>query len=264
MTQFSIENLFAVKGKVALITGGSRGIGKMIARAYVENGMRVYISSRKKEACDATADELGEYGFCASVPADVTSAEGRDALVSEIEQKEESLDVLVNNAGASWGASFESYPEKGYDKVVDVNLKAPFFLTQQFLPLLTKNATTQNPSRVINVGSIDGLRVPGTANFAYGPSKAAIHHLTRNLAVVLGKKGVTVNAVAPGPFESKMTEELLKHFEDHINKACPLGRIGSPEDMAGVALYLASAAAAYVNGVVIPVDGGIWLAGHVA
>ncbi len=264
MTKFSIENLFAVKDKVALVTGGSRGIGKMIAQAYVENGMRVYIASRKKEACDATAEELSEFGFCKSVPADVTSAEGRGALVSTITEQEESLDVLVNNAGASWGASFESYPEKGYDKVVDVNLKAPFFLTQQFIPLLARNSSTLNPSRVINVGSIDGLRVAGTANFAYGPSKAAIHHLTKNLAVVLGGKGITVNAVAPGPFESKMTEELLKHFEDHINKSCPLGRIGAPEDMAGVALYLASAASAYVNGAVIPVDGGIWLAGHVA
>ncbi|MGH1366623.1 MAG: SDR family oxidoreductase [Calditrichia bacterium] len=263
MSGFSIEELFSVKDKVALITGGSRGIGKMIAEAYVENGMRVYISARKKEACLETAKELSVKGTCVGIAADMTSKEGRAALIQSLKEKETALDVLVNNAGASWGSKFDDYPENGYDKVMDINVKAPFFLTQELLPMLTNGATTDKPARVINVGSIDGLRVASTPNYAYGPSKAAIHHMTRNLAVTLGRRGVTVNAIAPGPFESKMTEQLLKMFEKEISQACPLKRIGSPEDMAGVALYLASKAGAYVNGAVIPVDGGIWLGGQI-
>jgi NAD(P)-dependent dehydrogenase (short-subunit alcohol dehydrogenase family) len=259
MSNQYVGDLFSVAGKTALVTGGSRGIGLMIARGYVEAGARVYISSRKKEVCDGVAGELSSKGECISIPADISTMEGCNHLVSELSRREESLDVLVNNAGAAWGAKIEEYPEKGYDKVMDLNVKSLFFLTRDLLPLLEKAAKPGNPARVINVGSIDGLHVPFIDNFIYCASKAAVHHLTRVLAVKLGPRGVTVNAIAPGPFESQMTKWMLDNFEDDIKKDCPLGRIGEPSDMAGVALYLASKAGAYVNGAVIPVDGGICL-----
>ncbi|MEZ4828456.1 MAG: SDR family oxidoreductase [Bacteroidia bacterium] len=254
-----MSNLFSIEGKTALVTGGSRGIGLMIARAYVENGVKVYISSRKAEVCDAVAAELSAYGTCISLPADISSDEGRKTLVEVLKEREESLDILVNNAGAVWASPLKDFPEGGYDKTMDVNVRAVFLLTRDLLPLLEKNATKINPSRIINIGSIDGLRVPEVDNFPYAASKAAVHHLTRVLAVKLGRKGITVNAIAPGPFESKMTEWMLDNFRKQIEAQCPLGRIGSPEDMAGMAIYLASPAAAYVNGVVIPLDGGIYL-----
>ncbi len=259
-TSFKIESLFSVAGKVALVTGGSRGIGLMIAQAYVENGVKVYISSRKAEVCDATAAELSKLGTCLSIPADLSTTEGRESLAAALKGKEESLDILVNNAGAAWGQPFDEYPESGYDKVMDINVKGVFFMTQQLMPLLEKNATQANPARVINIGSIDGLHVPKVENYAYGPSKAAVHHMTRVLAVHLGGRGVTVNAIAPGPFPSQMTKWMLDNFQSEFEARCPLGRIGLAADMAGVALYLASQASAYVNGVVIPVDGGIHLA----
>ena len=256
---FNITDLFSLAGKVALVTGGSRGIGYMIAEGYVTNGVKVYISARKAAACEAAAAELSQIGTCIAVPADLSTNDGRTALVNYLQDNEEGLDILVNNAGAAWGAPFDEYPESGYDKVMDINVKAPFLLTRDLLPLLEKRATQSDPARVINIGSIDGLKVPSIDNFAYGPSKAAIHHLTRVLAVQLGPRYITVNAVAPGPFESKMTEWLLNNFQNHIEAGVPLGRIGEPTDMAGVAIYLASRAAAYVTGVVIPVDGGISL-----
>lgn len=253
----NVSDLFSIKGKVALVTGGSRGIGLMIARGYVEAGAKVYISSRKKGVCDQVARQLSSVGTCISIPADVSTAEGCKDLVSELSAREQALHVLVNNAGAAWGAPLEEYPESGFDKVMDTNVKALFFLTRDFVPLLEKAASPGDPARVINIGSIDGLKVPRVENYAYAPSKAAVHHLTRVLAVRLGPRGITVNAVAPGPFASQMTKWLLEHFQKQIEKDCPLGRIGSPPDMAGVAIYLASRAGAYVNGVVIPVDGGI-------
>jgi NAD(P)-dependent dehydrogenase (short-subunit alcohol dehydrogenase family) len=253
----NVSDLFSIKGKVALVTGGSRGIGLMIARGYVEAGAKVYISSRKQEVCDEVARQLSSVGTCISLPADVSDAEGCKRLVSELSAREQALHILVNNAGAAWGAPLEEYPESGFDKVMDTNVKALFFLTRDLVPLLERAASPGDPARVINIGSIDGLKVPRVENYAYAPSKAAAHHLTRVLAVKLGPRGITVNAVAPGPFESQMTKWLLEHFQDQIEKDCPLGRIGSPPDMAGVAIYLASRAGAYVNGVVIPVDGGI-------
>ncbi|HVF90087.1 MAG TPA: SDR family oxidoreductase [Blastocatellia bacterium] len=254
----NVKDLFSIAGKVALVTGGSRGIGLMIARAYVEAGARVYISSRKKEVCDQVASELSETGPCFSIPADLSSVEGCKHLAAELSSREEALHILVNNAGAAWGASIEEYPEAGFDKVMDTNVKGVFFLTQALLPLLEKAGSLADPARVINVGSIDGLTVPFQIdNYAYGPSKAAVHHLTRMLAVKLGERGITVNAIAPGPFESQMTKWLLETYKDSVEANCPLKRIGSPEDMAGAAIYLASRAGAYVNGVVIPVDGGI-------
>jgi NAD(P)-dependent dehydrogenase (short-subunit alcohol dehydrogenase family) len=253
-----VPSLFSIQGKRALVTGGSRGIGLMIARGYLEAGAKVYISSRKKDVCDGVARQLTEaVGPCVSLPADLSTVEGCDQLASELAKREDKLHILVNNAGAAWGARIEDYPEAGWDKVMDTNVKGIFFLTKACLSLLEKAATAEDPARVINIGSIDGLAVSEMENYAYGPSKAAVHHLTRNLAVHIGGRNITVNAVAPGPFESQMTKHVLETFQKNIERSCPLKRIGNPPDMAGVAIYLASRAAAYVNGVTIPVDGGI-------
>ncbi len=253
---FKINELFSVEGKTAIVTGGSRGIGKMIAEGFVENGVKTYISARKAEACFATAEELSKKGTCIAFPADMSTKEGRDAFIEEIKSRENKIDILVNNAGAAWGASFEEYPDAGYDKVMNINVKAVFTLTRDLMPLLTKDATPENPSRVINIGSIDGLRVSTTDNFAYGASKAAVHFLTKNLAVRLAPKGVTVNAIAPGAFESRMMDYMLTNFRDKIEAENPLGRIGRPTDVAGLALYLASEASKYMTGQVIAIDGG--------
>jgi NAD(P)-dependent dehydrogenase (short-subunit alcohol dehydrogenase family) len=252
-----VKNLFSVEGKVALVTGGSRGIGLMIARGFVENGARVYVTSRKREVCDRVASELSAYGACFSLPADLATGSEATRLAGELGEREPGLHVLVNNAGANWGAPLAEYPDDAWDKVLALNVKAVFHLTRSCLPLLEKAARPGDPARVINVGSIDGLRVPLLETYAYSASKAAVHHLTRVLAMRLAGQNVTVNAIAPGPFESKMMAETLQHFREAIVASCPLGRIGEPEDMAGVAIYLASRAGAYVTGAVIPVDGGI-------
>jgi len=252
-----MQDLFSLSGKVALVTGGSRGIGLMIARGFVQAGARVYVSSRKKEVCDQVAAELSKLGTCISLPADLSSEAGANALADELAGREAALHVLVNNAGANWGAPFEEYPDSAWDKVLATNLKSPFFLTRRCAPLLEAAASPQDPARVINIGSIDGIKVPLLETYAYSSSKAALHHLTRVLARRFAPRHVTVNAVAPGPFESKMMAATLDRFRDAIVGSCPLGRIGEPEDMAGVAIYLASRAGAYVTGAVIPVDGGI-------
>jgi NAD(P)-dependent dehydrogenase (short-subunit alcohol dehydrogenase family) len=250
------SSLFSIREKVALVTGGSRGIGLMVTRAYVEAGATVYISSRTAEVCDAVAGELGEIGRCISLPGDLSSMEGVTSLVQEFSKHEEQLHILVNNAGAAWGEPIETFPEIGFDKITDLNLKSLFFLTRDLLPMLEKAATPEDPARVINIGSIDGLRVPFVPNFSYAATKAAVHHLTRMLAVHLGGRMVTVNAVAPGFFPSKMTRHLLENYRQTFEEACPLGRIGEEADMAGIAVFLASRAASYINGAVIPVDGG--------
>lgn len=255
----NVGDLFSIAGKKVLVTGGSRGIGLMIARGYVEAGAKVYISSRKKGVCDETARQLSEIGECVSIPADLSTIAGCQRLADEIGEREQSLDVLVNNAGANWGATLEEFPEAGWDKVMDTNVKGIFFLTQQLIQLLEKAARPGAPARVINIGSIDGIKTPFVDNYAYSASKAAVHHMTRALAVKLGPRGVSVNAVAPGFFPSKMTEWLLDNFEEQLVANCPLGRTGAPADMAGVAIYLASRAGAYVNGAVITVDGGYCL-----
>jgi NAD(P)-dependent dehydrogenase (short-subunit alcohol dehydrogenase family) len=252
-----VKDLFSVEGKVALVTGGSRGIGRMMARGFVEAGARVYVSSRKAEVCDAVAAELSQRGRCASLPADLSSQAGCERLAAELAAREPALHVLVNNAGANWGAPLAEYPDAAWDKVLALNLKAVFHLTRACLPQLEQAATPGDPARVINVGSVDGLHVPALDTFAYSSSKAAVHHLTRVLARQLAPRHITVNAVAPGPFESKMMAVTLERFRDAIVASCPLGRIGEPEDMAGVAIYLASRAGAYLTGAVIPVDGGI-------
>jgi NAD(P)-dependent dehydrogenase (short-subunit alcohol dehydrogenase family) len=251
-----MRNLFSVEGKVAIVTGGSRGIGEMIARGLVEAGARVYVSSRKLEACEQVANELSRVGTCVAIAADLGTEAGAKHLASEVGKREPELHILVNNAGANWGAPLADYPDGAWDKVLAINLKGPFHLTRLLAPLLEKSAKPGDPARVINVGSIDGMRVPELETYAYSASKAAVHHMTRVLAKRLAPK-VTVNAVAPGPFESKMMAETLRSFKDAIVASCPLGRIGEPDDMAGVVIYLASRAGAYVTGSVIRVDGGI-------
>src|SRR5262245_19340135 len=252
-----MKDLFSIKGKVALVTGGSRGIGLMIARGYVEAGARVYISARKRDACDQAAAELSQVGTCISVPGDCGTQAGCEALARAVAEREPRLDILVNNAGANWGAPMAEYPDAAWDKVLAINVKGVFHLTRACLPMLRAAASAADPARVINIGSIDGLRVPLLETYAYSSSKAAVLHLSRVLATRLAPDHITVNAVAPGPFESKMMHETLERFRDAIVGSCPLGRIGEAEDMAGVAIYLASRAGAYVTGAVIPVDGGI-------
>jgi NAD(P)-dependent dehydrogenase (short-subunit alcohol dehydrogenase family) len=252
-----MKDLFSVEGKVVLVTGGSRGIGLMIARGFVENGARVYISSRKAEVCDEVAADLSKVGTCNSLPADLSTEAECNRLGDELASREPALHVLVNNAGANWGAPIETFPDSGWDKVLTLNLKSVFQLTRRLLPQLEQAASDDDPARVINVGSIDGIQVPDLDTFSYSASKAAVHQLTRVLAKKLAPRKITVNAVAPGPFESKMMAETLRNFGEHIVRSCPLGRIGTPEDMAGVAIYLASRAGAYMTGAVIPVDGGI-------
>ncbi len=262
LTSFRIADLFAVTGKVAIVSGGSSGIGEMIALGFVQNGMKVYITARKAERATAVARALSVHGHCVAIPGDMNIADDRQRLIDAGGAAEGRRDVLVNNAGAAWGAAFDTFPEAGYDKVMDTNVKAPFFLTQAALPLLAAAGSAGNPARVINVGSIDGIQVPMAEqqNFAYGPSKAAIHHLTRVLAIRLAEQHITVNAIAPGPFPSRMMESTLNEHQATIEGNCPLGRIGRTEDMAGLAVYLASPAATYLTGNVITVDGGIHLA----
>jgi len=258
-----VSTLFDLTGKTALVTGGSRGIGRMIAEGFLQAGATVYITSRKAEVCDEVAAELAALGPCHSLPADVADDDGRARLVTALGERLDGLDILVNNAGAAWGAPYDTFPESGFRKVLELNLTALFFLTRDLTPLLAAAATDDDPARVINIGSMDGLHVPTvlqTGTFPYSASKAAVHHLTRTLAVELAPRQITVNAVAPGYFESKMTEQSLARFRADIERNCPLGRIGRPEEMAGVAIYLASRAGAYTTGTVIPVDGGTSIA----
>jgi NAD(P)-dependent dehydrogenase (short-subunit alcohol dehydrogenase family) len=252
-----MSDLFSVSGKVALVTGGSRGIGLMIARGLVEGGARVYISSRKADVCDEVAADLSKAGHCVSLPADLATEDACVQLAAALGEHEDRLHVLVNNAGATWGAPLADYPASAWDKLLDLNVKSPFFLTRACLPLLEAAATADDPARVINIGSVDGIQVPVMETYAYSSSKAAVHQLTRHLARQLGRRHITVNAIAPGPFESKMMAETLRNFGDSIAASSPLGRIGRPDDMAGTAIFLASRAGAYVTGAVIPVDGGI-------
>lgn len=250
------STLFSVSGTRVLVTGGSRGIGLMIARGFLQAGAAVTITARKADACRAAADELGRLGPCQAVPADVATPEGVAALVEAVGDE---LHVLVNNAGATWGAPVEEYPAAAFDKVLGVNVKAPFVLTAALLPALRSTATADDPARVINIGSADGLRVPSTDNYAYAASKAGVHMLTRQLALRLAAEAVTVNAIAPGPFDSKMMAFLLDDPDVRASVAghVPLGRIGRPDDVAGAAIFLASRAGAYLTGTVIPVDGGV-------
>ncbi|HEU0131685.1 MAG TPA: SDR family oxidoreductase [Mycobacteriales bacterium] len=250
-------DLFDLTGKTAFVTGGSRGIGLMMARGLLDAGARVLLCSRDAEACRDAAETLAPHGDVDAFPAHLGSEEGCAAAVAEVTARTDRLHVLVNNAGATWGAPLAEFPDSAWDKVLALNLKAPFFLTRALLPLLDAARTGDDPARVINVGSIDGIRAPALPTYSYSASKAAVHHLTKVLARELGPRGITVNAVAPGPFESKMMAATLDAFGEAIAANAPLRRIGRPDDMAGVAVYLASRAGAYVTGAVIPVDGGI-------
>ena len=251
-----MRNLFSVEGKSVVVTGGSRGIGEMIARGYVENGARVYISSRKATVCDALADELSKYGSCTSLPFDLSNMEGIIGLAAAVAQREPKLDVLINNAGATWGAPIDDYPEDGWDKTVDLNVKSIFFLTQKLLPQLRAAASADNPARVINIASVNGIEPPALETYAYSTSKAGCIMLTRHMAKRLASEHILVNAIAPGPFPSQMMAATLARAGDAIASANPRGRIGQPEDIAGVAIFLGSRASAYTTGATIPCDGG--------
>jgi NAD(P)-dependent dehydrogenase (short-subunit alcohol dehydrogenase family) len=254
-----MSDLFDVSGKTALVTGGSRGIGLMIARGLVQAGARVIISSRKADDVAAAARELSQQGDCEAVTADVSTPEGAQALAAETRSRVPALDILVNNAGVTWGAALEEFPASGWDRVMHTNVEGVFHLTISLLGELRAAAEPEDPARVINIGSIDGLRTPSVENYSYSASKAAVHMLTRHLAKRLASEHITVNAIAPGPFESKMMAFILEDPESRelVEQSVPLGRIGSQEDVAGLTLFLSSRAGAYMTGAVIPLDGGI-------
>jgi len=250
-----MNDLFTLQGRVALVTGGSRGIGRMITAGFLRQGAKVYITARKAETCEQTARELSSLGTCIPLPADVSTVEACQALAVEIGQREHTLDILVNNAGAAWGEDFDTFPEKGWDKVVDLNMKTPFFLTQAMHKLL-KAGGTQRPAKVINIASIDGISVNPWETYSYAASKAGLIHLTKRMALRLAKDNIVVSGIAPGPFASEMNKQARDHA-DEVALRVPLGRIGNDDDMAGVAIFLASRAGDYVVGETVVVDGGV-------
>jgi NAD(P)-dependent dehydrogenase (short-subunit alcohol dehydrogenase family) len=249
--------LFDLSGKRALVTGGTRGIGMMMARGLLQAGARVIISSRKADACESARQELSQFGDVTAIPADLSRHDECLRLADLVTSGIDGLHILVNNAGATWGEPLESFPDSAWDRVLDLNLKSPFWLTQALLPALREGGTADDPARIINVGSIDGIHVSRLPVYSYASSKAAIHQLTRVLARELGPQHITVNAVAPGPFPSKMMAATLDAFGDSIAASAPLRRIGRDDDMAGIAVFLASRAGSYLTGAIIPVDGGI-------
>jgi NAD(P)-dependent dehydrogenase (short-subunit alcohol dehydrogenase family) len=251
-----MQDLFSVKGKVAVVTGGGQGIGLMITQGLVEAGARTYISSRKLDVIESVAAELSKSGECIPIQADLSTEAGCKHLADEIAKREDRLHILVNNAGNNWGAPFETFPDEAFDRCFALNVKGVFHTTRSLLPLLEKAATSDDPARVINIGSIDGIKAPFLDTYAYSATKAAVLHMTRVLSRKFASKHITVNAIAPGPFESKMMHETLERFGDAIRGGIPLGRIGRPEDMAGATIFLASRAGSYLTGAVIPVDGG--------
>nr|WP_249419660.1 SDR family oxidoreductase [Rhabdothermincola salaria] len=252
--------MFDLRGKTALVTGGSRGIGLMIARGFVEAGVEVVISSRKADVCHEVAAELSDLGTCRAMPADLSTEDECRRLADDVLAAGDGrLDILVNNAGATWGAPMADFDDAAWDRVLDLNVKGVFHLTRFLRDGLAAAATADDPARVINIGSVDGLHVPLFETYSYSASKAAVHHLTKVLAARLAPDLITVNAIAPGPFESKMMASTLEAFGDEIRRNVPLGRIGEPSDMAGTAIFLASRAGRYLTGTIIPVDGGLSL-----
>lgn len=252
-----MKDLFSVKDKIALVTGGGQGIGLMVAQGLVEAGATTYIASRKADVIEQAASELSKSGTCIPIQADLSTEEGCAKLADDMASREERLHILVNNAGNTWGAPLEEYPDSAFDRCFALNIKGVFHTTVKLLPLLRKAASDDDPARVINFGSIDGIQAPVVENYAYSAVKAGVHQMTRVLARRLARERITVNAVAPGPFDTKMMHETLERFGDQIRSTCPLGRIGRAEDMAGVVIYLSSPAGSYLTGAVIPVDGGI-------
>jgi NAD(P)-dependent dehydrogenase (short-subunit alcohol dehydrogenase family) len=258
------KDLFSLKGRVALVTGGSRGIGKMIAEGFVAQGAKVYISARKADACNQTAQELSkDGGTCISIPMDVSTVAGAKALAAAVTAREPKLDILVNNAGAAWGAKFDEFPESGWDKVMNLNSKTPFFLTQALAPALRAAATASRPAKVINIASIDGIYLTNTETYSYVASKAGLIQLTRLMAARLVKDNVIVTAIAPGAFKSDMNRVARDHA-DEVAKRIPSRRVGTDEDMAGAAIFLASRAGDYVVGSTLTVDGGVAFATQAA
>ena len=253
-----MTDLFRLDGKVAVVTGGGRGLGVMVARGLLQAGARVYLSARKEAELAAAVAELSPLGRVEAIPADLGTAGGVEALTAALTEREDAVHALFNNAGANWGAPFDEFPESGFDRVFDVNVKGVFLLTRARVPLLTAGATDDDPARVVNTGSVDGFHTPerGRNNFSYSASKAAVHMLTKHLATELAPR-ILVNAIAPGLFESRMTKVLLAPGADAVGNALPLGRIGAPDDMAGIAVFLASRASSYITAAVIPVDGGV-------
>jgi NAD(P)-dependent dehydrogenase (short-subunit alcohol dehydrogenase family) len=254
------NELFSIAGRTALVTGGSRGIGRMIAAGFLKAGARrVYISARKAAACEQTARALSAFGDCVAIPADVSNQAGIKGLVDALSARESALDILVNNAGAAWSAPFDEFPETGWDKVVDLNLKAPFFLTQALAPMLRAAASRARPAKVINIASIDGISANPLETYSYHGSKAGLIHLTRRMALRLIQDDIVVSGIAPGPFASDMNT-AARDESDKVAARVPAGRIGTDDDMAGVAIYLASRAGDYVVGETIAVDGGVTIA----
>ena len=257
MSTADLDRLFGLDGKTALVTGGTRGIGMMIARGLLQAGAGVVLSSRKADACEQAVAALSEFGPVRAVPADLSRQPECERLAAEVLTDTDSLDILVNNAGATWGEPLETFPAAAWDRVLDLNLKSPFWMVQALLPALRRAGTQDDPARVINVGSIDGIQVSPMPTYSYSASKAAVHQLTRVLAKELGPQHITVNAIAPGPFPSKMMAATLESFGEAIAAAAPMRRIGRDDDMAGIAVFLAGLAGSYVNGAIIPVYGGI-------
>ncbi len=249
-----LSTLFSLDGRVALVTGGSRGIGLMIAKGFIEQGAKVYISSRKSDVCKRVADELGER--CHALPMDVSTPSGCQALAEALGKTESKLDILVNNAGTAWGAEFEHFPENGWDKVMDLNVKSPFFLTQAVLNLLRAASSSERPGKVINIASIDGMRLNAWETYSYQASKAAVLQLTKRLAAKLIRENINVTGIAPGAFASDMNRAARDHA-DVVAQAIPSKRIGNEEDMAAAAIYLAARSGDYVVGETIVVDGGL-------
>jgi len=262
MTEF-LNTLFSLEGKTALVTGGAKGIGQMMTLHLLKAGCRVIISSRSAEECARVAEEFSVHGTCIALPADLSSLDGIDSLVKGIEASGLDLNILVNNSGKSWGAKIEDFPEKGWDSVMDLNVKTPFFLVQKLLPQLTRTATADDPSRVINIGSIAGLAPESLSAYSYGASKAAILQLTRNLARDLAKRHINVNAIAPGFFPTNMTRFIVEdeNIMAQALKGVPMGRMGKPEEIGALVIYLASPAAAFMTGSVVTLDGGQLLGG---
>jgi NAD(P)-dependent dehydrogenase (short-subunit alcohol dehydrogenase family) len=251
-----MQDLFSLEGRVAVVTGGSRGIGKMIAQGFVEQGAKVYITARKAPACVETAEELSKLGTCIAMPHDLSTVEGCRAFAAAVTEREPKLDILVNNAGAAWGEPFDQYPEKGWDKTMDLNVKSLFFLTQALHPALKAAASPERPGKVINIASIDGIKINPWETYAYQASKAAVIHLTRRLAARLIEDDICVSGIAPGAFVSEMNF-AARDMPEQVAKRVPAKRVGRPEDLAGTAVFLASRAGDYVVGDTLAVDGGV-------